>query len=284
MLRYGVHGYLWSDRLDEDIACVARKAKSMGFDGLEIPLNVIERVDVPLTYKVLCDEGLDCPSCAAGLAVDQDLISDEPARRRAGIDHLKRCIDIAYQLKSPRVGGVIYAAWGNIIGRGRTQDEWGRCIESMREAAEYAQSAGISLSLEPINRFEGYFLNTVEDCIRLVDEIGMANVDILIDTFHCNVEETSFYESIKAAGSRLGHVHANENHRGTPGEGLVDWEGVFRALKEIEYDGYLVIESFVPDIKEIASMCAIWRPVAPDGDYIALEGLAFLKGMEQKVG
>jgi D-psicose/D-tagatose/L-ribulose 3-epimerase len=284
MLKYGVHGYLWSDRLDQDIVWMSRKARNMGFDGLEVPLNVVERVDVPLTCKTLRDEGLDCPSCAAGLAVNQDLISDDRKKRRAGIDHLKRCVDIAHELESPRVGGVIYSAWGNIVGRGRTQDEWARCVECMSEAAEYAQGAGVTLSLEPINRFEGYFLNTVEDCIRLVDEIGLPNVDILVDTFHSNVEEASFYDSIKAAGSRLGHVHANENNRGTPGEGHVDWEGVFRALKEIGYDGYLVIESFVPDIKEIASMCAIWRPVAPDADYLAREGLRFLKGMEQKVG
>lgn len=283
MFKYGVHGYLWSDHLDKDIPWVAKKAKSMGFDGIEVPLNVIERIDVDLTRRVLADEGLECASCAAGLGLDQDLISDDPKERQAGIDHLKRCIDIAHALGSPRVGGVIYASWGKIIGRGRTQEEWDRSVHAMRNVGEYAKQAGIKLGLEPINRFEGYFLNTTADGIKLVDEIGMDNVDLLLDMFHANVEEQSFYEAVRSAGSRVGHIHANENDRGTPGKGHVDWYGVFKALREIGYSGWLVIESFVPDIKEIASLCAIWRPVAPDADYIAREGIRFLRDMEKKV-
>lgn len=283
MFKYGVHAYLWSDKLDKDIPWVAGKAKAFGFDALEVPLNVIERVDVPLTRRVLADTGLECCNCAAGLAFDQNLISDVASERQAGIDHLKRCVDISHELGSPRMGGVIYASWGKIVGRGRTQEEWDRSVQAMRTVGAYAAQAGVSIGLEPINRFEGYFLNTTADGIRLVDEIGLPNVDLLLDMFHANMEDLSFYDSIKAAGKRVGHIHANENDRGTPGKGHVDWYDVFTALREIGYNGYLVIESFVPDIKEIATQCAIWRPMAPSSDYIAGEGLNFLKAMERKV-
>ncbi|MGE5481853.1 MAG: sugar phosphate isomerase/epimerase family protein [Bacteroidota bacterium] len=282
MYKYGVHAYLWSAELDRDIPWIAHKAKEFGFDALELPLNVIDRIDVKLTRQALEDESLQC-TCVGGIDPDADLISDSPKERQAGLDHLKRCIDVCVGVGSQRFGGVIYSAWGRIVGRPRTPEEWERSVTGLRQAAEYARVAGVKLGLEPVNRFESYFLNTTEDGLRLLEDIGLDNVDLNLDTFHMNVEERDFYGAIKAAGCRLGHLHTNENDRGTPGKGHVDWVGVFRALQEIGYQGHLVIESFVPGIGGIAEQCAIWRQLAPDGDYLAREGLRFLKETEARV-
>lgn len=282
MHKYGVHAFLWSADLDRDIPRIGRKAKELGFDALELPLNVIDRVDVKLTRQVLADEGLAC-TCVGGLGPGTDLISEDPKERRAGVDHLKRCIDVCVGVGSARFSGVIYSAWGRISGRPRTAEEWERSVVGLREAAEYARSAGVRLGVEPVNRFESYVVNTTEDGLRLVEDVGLDNVDLNLDTFHMNIEERDFYEAVKTAGRRLGHLHANENHRGTPGEGHVDWAGIFRALKDIDYQGYLVIESFIPGIGGIAEQCAIWRRLAPDADHLAREGLRFLKETEARV-
>lgn len=273
---------MWSADLDRDIGWVAEKAKQIGFDSLEVPLNLIDKVDVALTRKALSDNGLEC-TCVGGLGRDQNIISPDEKVRQNGIDHLKRCIDIAAELGAPVLSGVFFAAWGELVGRGRTQEEWDRSVAALREAAAYAKQAGVTLGLEPVNRFETYFLNTAADAMKLVEEIGADNVGVLLDTFHVNIEEKSFYDSFKEAGPRLVHVHACENDRGTPGSGLVNWEEVYRALAEVDYKGTIVIESFVPEIEPIARECAIWRHVAPSADALAADGLRYLKTIEQKV-
>lgn len=282
MFKYGVHAFLWSADLDKDIPWVAEKAKRLGFDSLEMPLNIIDKVDVQLTRQALLDNGLEC-TCVGGLGKDQNLISPDPAVRRRGVDHLKRCIDIAAELGAPMFSGVIFAAWGSLVGRGRNDEEWRWSVEGLQAAAAYAAQAGIGLGLEPVNRFETYFLNTAADALKLVEEVGADNVGVLLDTFHVNIEEKSFYGAFKETGSRLVHVHACENDRGTPGSGLVRWHDVYRALLDIDYKGYIVIESFVPEIEPIARECAIWRHVAPGADHLAAEGLKYLKDVEQQV-
>jgi D-psicose/D-tagatose/L-ribulose 3-epimerase len=150
-------------------------------------------------------------------------------------------------------------------------------VETLKPVAEYAGERGVRLAIEPLNRFETDFINTAEQGLDLVDRIGAANVGLLLDTFHMNIEEKDIPGAIRRAGSRLFHFHSCENDRGTPGSGHLEWSVVKQALEDAGYDGPVVIEAFNSDIKEIARAVALWRPLAASPDSLAREGLQFLK-------
>lgn len=147
----------------------------------------------------------------------------------------------------------------------------------MRIVADYAESKGIKLAVEPLNRFETDFINTVEQGLDFLEKVDRDNVGLLLDTFHMNLEEKNIPDTIKRAGSKLFNFHSCENDRGTPGTGHIPWNDVFQALNEISYDGPVVIESFTTEIKEIARAVSQWRPLAPSQDSIGSDGLRFLK-------
>ena len=167
--------------------------------------------------------------------------------------------------------------WGKITGRRRTEDEWRRSVEALKEICRFARDYDVTLGIEPVNRFETYFLNTASDAVKLARDIGETNIKVHLDTFHMNIEEKNFYDPIKHVGDLLWHMHCCENDRGIPGTGHVNWDEVFQALSEIGYNRWLVIESFTPEIKEVATSTATWRELAPSIDAIAKEGLEFLR-------
>jgi D-psicose/D-tagatose/L-ribulose 3-epimerase len=281
MVKFGVHLFLWAERLDNTTLHLIEKVKRLGFDGVEVPLMELEYIEVEKTRSELKKHGLQFLG-SVGLPLDKDIASDDEATRRRGIEHLKRCVDVVAQLDGDAINGVIYIAWGKIVGRPRTEEEWRRSVEAMREVCRYAKSYGISFGAEPVNRFETYFLNTAEDAVKYCRDVGEPNMKVHLDTFHMNIEEKNFYDPIKKAGNLLNHFHCCENDRSIPGTGHVNWDEVFRALSEIDYDRWLVIESFTPEIKRVAASTAIWRKLAPDADTIAVNGLQFLKKMVDK--
>jgi D-psicose/D-tagatose/L-ribulose 3-epimerase len=139
------------------------------------------------------------------------------------------------------------------------------------------------LAFEPLNRFETDLVNVVDQGLRLIKDVGSPNLGFHLDTFHMHLEEKDSAAAIKKAGDRIFHFHACENDRGVPGTGQVDWEGVFKALAEVGYDGNVVIESFTPEVKSIARAVCIWREIAPDQDTIARDGLTFIKSLPDVV-
>lgn len=254
----------------------------MGFDGMEIALNSPDTLPIEGIKKKMAETGMEC-TFTATLYKSTNLISPDKTVRDRGVEFLKKLSRIVSELSSDVMGGVIYAAWGEFTGNMRTPEEWERSKEGLFQTAEYAQKYGVVLAVEPVNRFETYFLNTAEDAIRLLEEINHPNVRVHLDTYHLNIEEKNFYQSVKLAGEYLYHFHVCENDRGVPGTGHVDWCGVYKALKEINYGRWAIIESFVPAIEGIARQTAIWRHIAPSADAIAEEGLKFLKKVESKV-
>jgi D-psicose/D-tagatose/L-ribulose 3-epimerase len=157
------------------------------------------------------------------------------------------------------------------------QQEWQRAVLGIRELAGVAQETGIKLALEPLNRFETDIINVVDQGLKLIDETGMENVGLHLDSFHMHLEEKDSASAIQRAGYKIFHFHACENDRGVPGTGQVRWTEIAKALKDIDYQGPLVIESFTSEVKEIARAVCIWREIAPSQDTIAQQGLGFLK-------
>jgi D-psicose/D-tagatose/L-ribulose 3-epimerase len=164
-----------------------------------------------------------------------------------------------------------------MTGRRRTAEEWKRAVECYQSIGGTLSEYGVRIAIEPLNRFETYFLNTAADAVALCDEIDHPNVGILFDTFHANIEEKNVAEAYRTVGRHLKHVHTCENDRGIPGTGHVDWKGVFQALRDVRYDGWLTIESFGFSLGELSAAASIWRDIAPSPESIAFEGVKFLK-------
>jgi D-psicose/D-tagatose/L-ribulose 3-epimerase len=195
------------------------------------------------------------------------------------VAYLKHLIDAAVTMKAVAVVGPHYAAVGRTwqATPDQRKRDLERCAKNLKQVARYAEDKGITLAMEPLNRFETSFINLTEQALELQRMIDSPRVKLMMDTFHANIEEKNLGKAIEAAGPLLVHVHANENDRGTPGTGHVAWTEIAAALKKVKFSGALVIESFSTEVKEIARAAAVWRPLAPTADGLAKDGLTFLK-------
>ncbi|MEM3014054.1 MAG: sugar phosphate isomerase/epimerase family protein [Candidatus Bathyarchaeia archaeon] len=272
---------MWAERFDLSAIKLIKKAKDIGFEGVEIPLMELDVIDVEKTKKELKRHGVTALG-SMGLPQNLDIASSNAATRERGIEHMKRSIEIISELGGDSINGVIYTAWGKITGKPRTEEEWKYSVDSLKKICQYAKKYGVTLGIEPVNRFETYFINTASDAVKLAKDVDEPNIKVHLDTFHMNIEEKNFYQPIKDTGSMLWHMHCCENDRSIAGTGHVDWDGVFRALSEINYDRWIVVESFTQDMEKIAASTAIWRKMAPSADALASEGLRFLKKMAEK--
>jgi D-psicose/D-tagatose/L-ribulose 3-epimerase len=282
-MKYGVNMLVWTTRVDEKLKPLFTRIKQWGFDGVELFLSPEEPADLPAVKRMLDGAGLE-RTVVSVLPRDAHLVSPEAAVRTRGVEYLKKCVTRTAEVGARLLCGPLYAGLGVMSGSRRTPQEWSRAVEGLRAAARHAEGLGVTMCLEPLNRFETYFLNTLEDAARLCHDVGAPNVRIHFDTFHANIEEQHPARSLRAIGKQLGHVHISENDRGIPGTGHNDWRGVLGALKEIGYDGWLTIESFAQPEPELAAAAAIWRDLAPSGEELARQGLSFIKQLAAEVG
>ncbi len=284
MFKFGVDTFIWSEAFSEKDLWIIPKAKELGFEVLDIAISHPENFPTSLVKKKVEEVGIEVVTTTT-LSEETNLISPDPDIRAQGVEHMKLLVDINVELGSKITGGVNYAAWGYLPGRPRTEEEWEWSITAMREVAEYAREKGdLIIAVEPVNRFETHFLNIAEDAVRYCQEVGTGNVKVHLDSFHMIREETSFRVAVEVCGKEyLGYVHVCENNRGIPGTGLVPWREFFQALKDIGYNGPLVIESFDPGFEELNRQCAIWRKLAESGEELAVKGLKNLKAIAQEI-
>jgi D-psicose/D-tagatose/L-ribulose 3-epimerase len=190
---------------------------------------------------------------------------------------LESAVDVAAGLEAPVLCGVLYAHLGTLTGRPPEQEELEDIARVLKNVARYAAERGVSLGVEAVNRYETYLINLAEQANAMLDRVGEPNVFVHLDTYHMNIEEKGFYEPIVATGPRMHYIHLSESDRGTPGTGNVHWDEVFRGLKAIDYDGYLVMESFAAINEDLAGATALWREVG-DPETLIRDGLGFLRG------
>ncbi len=275
-MRIGVDLMLWTGCYTRKETKLIDKVAKMGFDGVEFPIFSPKDVDVPATRKALEANGLGSTACT--VIVAGSLISPNARDRKAALDHLRAVLEVSKDIGIECVAGPLYSPVGLLVGRARNNDEWKYAVEGLRKLADTAEILDIKVGIEPLNRFETYFLNIAEDALRLCKEVGSAKVGVHYDTFHANIEEKDPVAALKKIGRKwLTHVHTCENDRGIPGTGHVPWDATMKALADMKYDGWITIESFVPAIKELARAASIWRPLAKDGDDLAKRGLKFLR-------
>lgn len=281
-MKYGVNTMVWTTRITEQHSALFSRIRGWGFDGVELFLSPSEPASILSVRRILDGVGLERTACSV-LPREANLIDRDAQVRARGGEFLKHCIERTAELGCKLICGPLYAALGMMSGRPRTDDEWKRAVQGLHAAAERARTFGITLCIEPLNRFETYFLNTLADASQLVHDVGEPNVLIHFDTFHANIEEKDPADSLRAVAKDLGHVHISENDRGVPGTGHNDWRGILGALKEMGYEGWMTIESFAQPEPQLAAAAAIWRDLAPSGDELAREGLRFITALSQEI-
>jgi len=275
-MKFGVHSFIWTADFSPADAALLPRLKDAGFDGVELPLFHPAAYPATEVRRAVESAGLEC-TFSVVMVDDLNTISGDAGVRARTRQYLADCIKTIADTGGRLMVGPLYAPVGCLPGRRRNADEWKAAVETFQSLGPVAEQHGVTLALEPLNRFETYFLNTVEDGVRLCDEIGHPSVGLLVDTFHANIEEKSIPEAYRRAAKHLKHVHTCENDRGAPGSGHVEWREVVTALHEIGYDGWLTNESFGFALGGISAAASIWRDLAPSPDDIAFAGVRFLK-------
>lgn len=255
------------------------KVKNMGYDIIEIAVEDTKLIDWTFIKEVARDLALKI-TISGAFGPERDISSTNPAYRKLGKEYIIDCIKIAEDVESPIFGGPLYSAVGKtrLVSNEQKMQERDWCVETLVEVGRIAADSGVVLGLEPLNRFETDMVNTVDQALSIVREVGSPSLKIVLDTFHANIEEKDIPASVRKIGKELlCHVQGNESDRGTPGTGHLEWEGIRDALVEIGYNGAVVIETFGQPSKELAKAACIWRPLANSADELASEGLAFYK-------
>ena len=278
-MKLGIHAYAYCSQWSNDTLDLIDRAKNLGLDFIEIPLMVLGDFDVDAVSNRLKNVWLDVVTSTV-LTKDTDITSDIVEVRCKGVEYLKACAKATHDIGGTSLSGVIYSQHAKNTREKPTERTWEDAAKCLKEVARYAKTLDVTIGLEPVNRYETYLINTCHQALKLIDMIGEDNMRIHLDTYHMNIEEKSFYEATKLAGDKLIHYHLCENDRGIPGSGLVDWDGIFKALSEINYNGYAALESFVDMTDNMNTW--VWRQLAPSGDVLIKEGAAFIRSMQEK--
>ena len=281
MTAIGVNTWVWTSPLnDEALPDLLETIATMGFDGVELPLENAADLDPEATASALKTAELSAWVVGA-MAPGRDLVAATPDAVGRTQDYLRSCIDLAAAIGAPTVCGPFYAQTGRVWKM--TPDEreavYAEWRENLAPVAHHAGERGIRIGIEPLNRYETSVVNTVDQALTGLGPLLGPTVGLALDTYHLNIEERSSADAIRAAGEHVVHVQVCGSDRGAPGGDQTDWPAVRDALDAIGYDGPLVIESFTSDNASIAVAASIWRPLAASPDDLAADGLAFLRSL-----
>jgi D-psicose/D-tagatose/L-ribulose 3-epimerase len=273
----GVHALVWVGGWTEaDARRAVEATAAAGFDLLEIPVLDPTTVDAGLTRKLLGEYGLKA-ACSLGLSFDADISSPDPDVARRGRELLGAALDVTRDIDATYLGGVIYSALGKYPGPATPQGHR-HCVESLAWLADRAAADGITLGVEVVNRYESNLLNTAEQAMALLDEVGAANLVVHLDTYHMNIEERDFATPVELCGQRLGYVHVGESNRGYLGTGTIHFEQFFAALRTVGYQGVVTFESFSSAVVNptLSNTLAVWRNLWDDSEDLAHAARRFM--------
>ncbi|MEX1029802.1 MAG: sugar phosphate isomerase/epimerase [Paenibacillaceae bacterium] len=278
MIQVGINLFLWTD-CPSDIKhkFLVEQIKQWGFDSVEFPVTSMNIEDCR-SFSTQCNE-LNLARTALVILGSEtaDPASPDVKFRNEALEQIKRAVDKTEAIGAELLSGPIFQGLGKFTGQSPTSDEWKRSAEIIRQSAEYASSANVKLALEPLNRFEMYMVNTIEQGVRFIQEVGMDNVGLLLDTHHANIEENHVADSFRAYAQYIYHIHISENHRGTPGSGHAIPNDLFKAFEEMNYTGNLTIEAFSHMVPDIVPMLHLWRRWTENEEVIARKGLEFVR-------
>lgn len=250
----------------------------MGFSALEIPMFNPEALPTERIRDAFEENDLECTVCAI-LPKPYNPISPNQKIRSKSIDHLIRCVKASAVMGSKIIGGPLFAPIGYLPKHRATEEEWSWAVEAFRRLESVLDSTDLTLCIEPVNRSETFFLRTAQEAKYLCECIGNPRIGVTVDTFHANIEERSIPAAIRLLGKHLRHIHASENDRGPLGQGHVPFGEIILALREIGYDGYLIIEGFGYNPREKQCPGYLWANVDVTPERLALEGVKYLSGV-----
>jgi D-psicose/D-tagatose/L-ribulose 3-epimerase len=276
----GVHTFAVATEWRNDVmAEVLPRLRELGVGLVEIPLLRPDELDAEGAAALARRHGIELV-CSLGLPRRLDVVS----RPDEALAFLAGALEVTAKAGASSLSGVPYGTLGYTSGKPRTGEELSAVCRLLDGAARHARTLGLTIGIEPCNRYETHLMNRAADAREVIERVGSENIFIHLDTYHMNIEEESFDKAFGAAGSRLGYVHLSESNRGVPGRGMIDWAAAMNALAKIGYDGPLVLESFNYLHPDIASGLAIWHPVTDDPDSVLSEGLPFLAQAAKAAG
>lgn len=275
-MKIGVSAFAWTTKFGRSHLDILSGVREHGLDGFEIPMFDPTDLAVSDIRRAFEATDLECTVCAI-LPTGINPISPDALVREKSLAHLIQCVETSAELGAHLIGGPLFAPIGYLPGRRRTSEEWKRAVACFQKLSDVLDANQMTLSIEPVNRSETFFLMTASDAKALCDGIGHPRVGVTIDTFHANIEEKSISNAARSLGRSLKHVHVSENDRGLLGSGHVDFPAIITALREIAYDGYLMIEGFgyAPDQED--SLGALWGDLKISPEDIAFGGEKYLR-------
>lgn len=268
-MKYGIYFAYWTKEWFADYKKYIDKVAALGFDVLEISCAAFR--DMYTTDAQLYDlreyareKGITL-TAGYGPTKEQNLCSEDEAVVNSAMVYFKELLPKLNKLDIKILGGGLYSYWPVDYTRPVNKEaDWERAVKNIRELSKTAEDCGVVLGMEVLNRFEGYMLNTCEEAVRFVDQVGSDYVKVMLDTFHMNIEEDNIGAAIRRAGSKLGHLHLGEQNRKVPGQGSLPWNEIGLALRDIDYEGAAVMEPFVMRGGTIGSEIKVWRDIIPN--------------------
>lgn len=277
-MKFGINTFLFTSPFTNNSTKLFPKFKKWGFDSVEIAIEDPSHIDPAHVRRELDRNGLICGSVCAAMGPDRDLRGDAKAQK-TGLAYMTALLDQMVVLGCPSLIGPVYSAVGraDAVPADEYKQQWATVVKNLKVLCKHAEKRGRQVCLEPLNRFETDFINTCDQGLKMIKAVGSPVLKLHLDTFHMNIEEKDQAAAIRKAGKHLGHFHACGSDRGTPCNDHIDWKPIAKALKDIRYNGNVVIESFTTDVKVIAKAAAIWRRMEPTRDEIAVKGLRNLR-------
>jgi D-psicose/D-tagatose/L-ribulose 3-epimerase len=282
-MKYGAHCYIFTERWGDDRLHLLDLAKELSLDTFELSVGDDVLFDHRRTGEHAASLGLELFIGPGGTwPLECDLSADEAGDRARGLAWHKRQVDTAAELGAVAYGGALYAHPGVVKRRRPPSDEYARTAEGLHALAEYAADRKVILALEPMSHFRTHLVNTPEQQMRLITLADHGNLRVLFDTYHIITEIRNYEAALRTVAPRLYALHACENDRGVPGDGLVPWEAIFGVLREIGFSGYIGLESYNSSLDDFAMQRGMFHNVCPDGRAFTERGISFLKRMESK--
>lgn len=284
-MKYGIYFAYWEKYWGADQVKYIKKVKELGFDILEVSGALLKnntRERLAEIGQMARDEGVIL-TCGYGPNAAENLGSADPDVVKNAVAMYTDLLEKMEIMDIHTFGGGIYSYWPVDYTKPVDKEgDWARSVSNVRAVGRIAGECGVDYCLEVLNRFEGYLLNTCEECVKFVDEVGTDAVKVMLDTFHMNIEEDDMCDAIRLAGNKLGHFHVGENNRKVPGKGKFPWNDIGGALRSIGYDKNVVMEPFVIMGGEVGSDIKIWRDISKGAsqeqlDADARDSVAFLR-------
>ena len=263
--QFGVHALVFGDSWTEATAkATCRAAAEIGYDLVEVLMFDPCTLDLAATRAGLAGTGLGL-RLGMALGPGTDISSDDADVAAKGEAAVARALEIAADLGAPAVSGITYAAFGSYTAP-QTAAQRARVVESLHRLDRRAGGLGVRLGLEPVNRYESYMVNTLDQAAAMIADAGGANLFIHMDTFHMNIEEGDIPATIHRNAALLGYAHVADSNRGTLGGGHFDLTGFFRALAAVGYGGDVTVESFSSKVlsADLVGGVRLWREAWTD--------------------